>query len=355
MGVNKSVLALFLFMASNAFAQEASLSLQVKGKSLEEILKIIEGKCHVFFSYDPRIFAGEPRKTIQTKILPLHDVLKVVLQPKFDYTIVGEYIVINRKAAESPHTPVKPKVKGLPKPLIADTILTEKIILKYDTQRVIVHIIDTTFVESRTFIYDTVLVQSLVKSSGLDPAVSVMKWNDPYGSNQRTYNGIGLELERNFALTNKATLFAGVGYHYLFHNYTYTTTFVNLVDSSDVKLVSERINVLNFLSASMGTGYSKVINNLEVGVQGSAVMYYRIASDEKWTRPDGSAESLEKSAYNNLLVNARANVSVKAYVRSFVISFMPFLEVGITNSYRNVSSGARYGYGIRLGIILRNR
>ena len=76
-------------------AQNVTISLDVKNKSITEVLSIIEKKNNLFFTYDYNLFNPKRKISVSLKNKKIEEILKVVFKGEnIGYKIKGKNVVL---------------------------------------------------------------------------------------------------------------------------------------------------------------------------------------------------------------------------------------------------------------------
>lgn len=363
MAVSKKILVLLLLsIPLSLLAQTSENSLRVRNKSVEKTLEVVEKTFNVYFSYDPQIFAKEPTLSLSLEKASLTTVLENVLSPRYAFTIIGEYVVVTAKkdkpksVSSKAETQAKVPVANSP---IFDTVRIEKIIVRYDTQKVtqVIPIYDTILVEKIKTIYDTVSTSSRrSKKFPLMPEIEISRWHSSATDKSVAvlYNSIRGGVSKEFPI-GKLIGSAGIGYTYLFRNFSYINKIDSMQpiwDTAALNTLQERINLLGFLSGRLGIGYTKKYAHTTLGAHIGTTLHYAMRVDEKRLQHDGTISTLTRSTYRTPLINSYVSVSIKVkFTNTASLVLSPRFEYGLSREYSNQSTTkARYSYGLTIGI-----
>ena len=92
------LLLTFLFLFNGVLAlhaQNVTISLDVKNKSITEVLSIIEKKNNLFFTYDYNLFNPKRKISVSLKNKKIEEILKVVFKGEnIGYKIKGKNVVL---------------------------------------------------------------------------------------------------------------------------------------------------------------------------------------------------------------------------------------------------------------------
>jgi hypothetical protein len=353
-----------LLLASSTYCQTKRISINANDKSIPAILKLVEAESGFYFSYDPDLFKDEAKHSLAVRQVMLQDALHELLNPKYNFIVVGEFIVITSAKAKLTKDPSakSEKEKGKPlKPLIyTDTVLVKKIIHLYDTQRIIqrIQLVDTTYMRVNRIVYDTLKVQTgLTSQREVVPYITSINWSLQSSTGKpSSYAGIGVGAFLIFGFSH-FKLLTDIRYSYLFSNFVYNEFDSSglSTDSTKVLLVSERINQLSYLSVYAGISTKKQFGKLSIGIEGGASIYYLINADEKNILNDGKVRSLNKSDYSKYLLNLQLSIPL-AFKLSTSNSFIltPWVEYGLNSeTLVGIISRTRQLYGLKLGLSFR--
>lgn len=345
-----------------AQAQLKKVTIKVNNRPVTEILHLVEAQTGVYFSYDPAIFSKEPSQSVNLVNVASHVVLDKILLPKFNYTLVGEYIVINlakpKVVKQSDHS--NGVLKQSSQSSVMDTIFIEKIIIKYDTQKIVEHVrvTDTVFINKVKSEKNKLQPASSKKHISFIPAVSIGAWNRSSDKESRavSYSHTGASLSIEIPI-NKMTVIAGAGYSYLFKNFNYPSGFQNdssnfPTDTVEIRYTSERINHLGFLSSHLGIGYSKKYKRIEIAFQVGGSFYFPVFADEKGLLQNGEIKVYNRTNISNPIINSFIRLPLHFYFSDNISMVMSsYFEYGLNQDYKNTSGQSnRYLYGMTIGL-----
>lgn len=336
--MSKWVLLLMVALPSITKAQK--ISIIASNKELVEILGTIEKQAGVYFSYDPELFAKEPKYSINYQNTILQTVLIDLLGSKYKHERVGDYIVISLQK-DMDRSPSTPLTNARSKSAVIDTIKIEKVIYVYDTLQVVLteKIFDTIRVNRTEIVYDTVRVERITKKFAWAPYVSFFQWT---GSSKQLlasqiYTGIAVGLSREFTVNNRVSLMAGIQYSQQFQN-------VKIPGDSSVtfsvdtiqQYPSNRINQLNLLRLKAGFIFQllKVNKALTMDVEIGFSMFKAIKTDEILIRQDGSVIESQLRDHRHLFYTIAIATPLTWHMsQDFSITVQPFVERGL-NKYK---------------------
>lgn len=333
-----TIFSLFYLVAFGSPAQHRMISLIDTNKSVPELLKMLEQKAGIYFSYDPAIMPEERLNNIRFINQPIEKVLDQLLRPRFTWKAIGEYIIISpQKVKEAPKVsapsppPTQPATHalataptGATTPLVVyDTITLLKTSIVYDT----IHITKTKVVSE----IPEVKKNNPRKGTSLSPLLSVYSWRSRPGETNRplSYTGTAIGIQRAFQ--REHLIFqAALKYHFLFHNLSYIADSVQISDSSSILLPGERINKLAYGSASVTIGYQKQFRAYTAGIEAGISVYHALMADEKIPLKNREVISTTFSDHRTILFNATVSIPVSIKLgNGMSFQATPFAELGV--------------------------
>ena len=101
-------LLFLIFILSGAFQSfgqslSEKISLNESNKPIGEILKTIESKSELRFSYDSQLLAGKEKMNYQASNMSIQSILQDILGPEISWKQKGKYVVLKKKNAEKKH------------------------------------------------------------------------------------------------------------------------------------------------------------------------------------------------------------------------------------------------------------
>ncbi|MBL3656307.1 STN domain-containing protein [Fulvivirga sediminis] len=371
MVVSKNLLILsFLIVFSSAVsAQTKEASFHFKDKSLSQALQEIADKYEVYLSFNPKLFRQEPTITTDIKNKKLAEALNILLQPRFEFKIIEDYVVITR-------APEVKKASIPQKQVVYDTIRVEEKIVIYDTLKTHITVYDTVMIKKSKHVYDTVRIEKKVDLSNQKWKYSIYASPNVWFTNEKehkVFKGIATGFQASYSLKN-LTLNAALEYNFLLRNIQYTTSEmktdtridtlstyyivedgervpVYITDTTRTQYESiqniDRADNAQRISMALSLGYVVKRGKISMEVSGG-LLYARVFRDEEKgsnTVKDNDAVTTQNQPYQ-----LDASLDLRIYFNTFRESKLyaaPYLQYGISNN----STFKRYAAGLRLGII----
>lgn len=381
MAANRQLLTLCLlfFLTGALFAQGQKKSFQFKDYSLEKALREVVEAHGYYLSFKAGIFDGAKSVSFSFSQLTLESSVEKLLSDDFQYEIIGKYVVITRRLAETK------KVVQSSRPILYDTILVPKEVIVYDTQTVIQQQVryDTVRVPMLSVVVDTVQVgirmDSTTKSWSFGGFFGVLQRRRFNGLVDADYRGIELGASVQHQRGNY-TFQVDLSYQYLIDQIANTSieevtetridtvsTFFIIRDgirqpvyvtetsevTSEVRTNIDRTNTLQVFGLSLTGGYQYPLGDVSIGARLGIRVDWMISRDE-WLFLDNQRvddQAIQYAAPATSLV-AHFPVTFQRQDLMGAFSLTPFFQYGLNQDILTPDIGGnRAVLGMRIGIL----
>lgn len=387
MAANKILLVTLLQFALcvKVMAQNGTQSFHFENADLVPALKEVSESFGLYLSYNPKIFKGESRKiSVDLKNKDLNDVLEALLGEQYKFQIINDYVVITPdKTVKNIAPPITPDREILTPKIVYDTIVVEKVMARYDTQRVVLNktIYDTVTVMQTKLVYDTVWVKQKKNRQDkwkIKPYIAPGIWNRYVENQSYTYKGMAGGVLVSYQL-RKLQLLGGIQYgiyadelsfsnseivsntaidtistYYIYEDGERVPVYVTDTTTTEQEVTHDiqRLNRIQTVSLLVGIGYTKTFEKWSIGLEAGAEFATVLHSDEQWYN-ETDQNVITLADYNRPQVNVFLSIPVTINNNGNEGVFLaPYVNYGLNSDFKNLMSGGdRYLYGIRVGIV----